>query len=210
MTTVSKIFAACLLVGGALITRNADAYVIDFDSAGLTGPSAAASTSAGTIDVPTPIGTVVFSGGAILTNELSLPADTTSVYYTSFFLSAGVNPITITFPTNILNFNLNVYNGETYSDPFTVSDNTGNTNTVTLPNNTSGGTALISFPAGGNIVTISTTDTSGFDFSIDDISFDQTATGVTTLPGTPTVPEPAALTIFCMGLASLGLLRRRA
>jgi hypothetical protein len=197
--------AACAILAAAFATSTAQAYVIDFDSEGFTGPSLASSTSAESISVPTPIGNVQFSGGAVLNHTSMLPADTTSLYYTSFFLVGASNPITITFPANIQGFSVNLYNGETYSDPFTVADNAGNTNTVTLPNNTVTGTASVSLAATGNVVTISTTDKAGFDFAIDNITFDQT----TTVGQSAGVPEPATLALLSVALAGIGLVRRR-
>src|SRR5580692_7865769 len=107
--------ASCAIFAAAIATSSAQAYVIDFDSEGFTGPSLAGATTAGTISVPTPIGNVQFSGGAVLNNTTMLPADTTSLYYTSFFLVGASNPITITFPSDIKGFSVNLYNGETYS-----------------------------------------------------------------------------------------------
>ena len=192
--------AAAALAAGSLMATAGHAEIINFDSEGFTGPCCAASTSASTINVSTSIGTVTFSGGAILTGESALPADTTSVYYTSYFLSGGVNPITVTFPSNISNFFLDVYNGETYSDSFTVSDNLGHSHTVNLAPNSSGGNALVSFPAAGNVVTIFTSDRSGFDFSIEDIGFNQP---------TPGVPEPGTWAVMLIGMAGLGMAMRR-
>ncbi|HEX7369776.1 MAG TPA: PEP-CTERM sorting domain-containing protein [Rhodanobacteraceae bacterium] len=196
--------AIMLAAVAGLWLPQAKADIITFDAQGLTGPSYASQTSAGTISVTTSIGTVTFSGGAILTNASGAPADETSIYYTSYFLDGGINPITITFPTNISNFFLDVYNGQTYVDSFTVADNLGNSQTVSLANNTSGGNALVSFPAAGSIVTISTSDLSGFDFAIDNVGFNQ--------PTPNSVPEPAELGIFGLGLLLIGAfvgLRRR-
>jgi hypothetical protein len=189
-------WTVAMLAAGLLITKSANAYIIDFTDEGLTGPSLAADTSASTIVVSTPIGNVTFSGGAILTAESNLPADTGSLYYTSYFLTGGLDPITITFPAPITNFFLDLYNGETYTETFTVADNTGVSNTVSLVPNTSSGTALISDPAVGNVVTIYTPDTSGFDFSIDNIGFDQ--------PTPATTPEPSTWALMLVGFAVLG------
>jgi len=145
---------------------------------------------------------VQFSSGSVLNHTSGLPADTTSLYYTSYILVGATNPITFPFPTNIQGLSVDLYNGETHSDPFAVADNAGNANTVTLPNNTAGGTALISLPATGNVVTISTTDTAGTDFAIDNITFDQTTT--------TGVPEPATLALLGISHVGIGLVRRRA
>jgi hypothetical protein len=200
MMTMRTQLAGLGVAAAALIGSAARAEIITFDAEGLTGPSFASQTSAMTISVPTSIGNVVFSNGAILTNEASLPADTTSVYYSSFFLpgTAG-ETMTITFPAPIQNFFLDLYNGETFPDTFTVSDNTGATTTVTISSNSAGGNALISFPAVGNVVTITTTDTAGYDFSIDNIGFNQ---------ATPNVPEPAAWALMLVGFGGLGVALR--
>jgi hypothetical protein len=185
------IAAASAFIGVA--SNPANAYIIDFE--GLPAPTGGAYTYPGPLTVSTPIGSVVFTGGEILNAEFNLPANQTNVYYTSFFATNTTNPITITFPTNITDFFLDVYNGETYTDSFTVSDNLGNTNTVTLTSNGNSGNAFIAFPAAGDVVTISTTDPN-FDFSIDNIGFDQ---------GLTPTPVPAALPLFASGIGALGL-----
>jgi hypothetical protein len=175
---------------------SANAYIIDFE--GLTAPQGGAYDYPGPLTISTPIGNVVFSGGEILGNEFSLPADQSNVYYSSFFAGGTTNPITITFPQNINDFFLNLYNGETYSDPFTVSDNVGNTNTQTLVSNGAGGNAFIAFAASGDVVQISTTDPA-FDFSIDSIGFDQ---GLTLTP----TPLPSSLPLIASAFGVLGLI----
>lgn len=190
-----SIFVFTLVALSIGAANSANAYIIDFE--GLPSPTGGAYTYPGPLTVSTPIGNVVFTGGEILNSEFNLPADQTNVYYTSYFATNTTNPITITFPTAITDFFLDVYNGETYSDQFTVSDNLGNTNTVTLTSNGNGGNALIAFPAAGNVVTISTTDPN-FDFSIDNLGFDQ---GLSPNP----TPIPAALPLFATGLGAMGL-----
>jgi hypothetical protein len=183
----------------ALGVGAAQATVITLDD--LTGPSLASGTSEQTVTESTVIGTVTFTGGAILTDETFLPADTTSVYYDSTFLPGTTGQtITITFPQNISNFFLDVYNGETSPDTFTVADNLGNTNTVTLPNNESGGVALVSFPAAGDVVTITAGSAANYDFSIDNIGFDAP---------TPSVPEPGTWTLLLAGSGLMGAALRR-
>ena len=192
-----------LIALGAFATERANAYIINFSDEGITGPGPYASDlTSGPLDVSTPIGTVVFSGGAVATALSAAPADEGTVYYTSYFCcgtGTTTNTLTITFPQPINNFFVDLYNGQIYTDSFTAADNSGMSTTVSIPPNTSGGTALISFPALGSVVTISTTDPD-WDFFIDNIGFDQP---------TPGVPEPASLVLFGSGLAGLWWLRRR-
>jgi len=199
-------FKAIFLIGlGALVTSGiaadrANAYVIDFEA--IPAPLGGAYTYPGPLVVSTPIGNVTFTGGEVLNSASNAPADESTVYYTSIFAANTTNPITITFPVNITDLYLNLYNGETYPDTFTVSDNLGNTTTQTLVSNTSSGNTLISFPAAGDFVTISTTDPS-FDFFIDDVAFDQG------LGPNATTPLPATLPLFAGGLGFVGYLTRR-
>lgn len=200
MSRLRTSLAVVGLATAAAIGTAAHADIITFDAEGFTGPSVASGTSAMTISVPTSIGSVTFENGAILTAESFLPADQTSVYYNSYFLSGSTgSTITVTFPQAINNFFLDLYNGETGPETFTVSDNTGQSTTVSISSNGASGNALISFPAVGTVVTITTPDAAGYDFSIDNIGFDQP---------TPSVPEPAAWGLMLTGLAALGVALR--
>jgi hypothetical protein len=185
----SLLITACsAILFGATQAR---AEVINFEN--YTGPDVFGGPPQ-TLNVSTSIGNVIVSGGVILTNETNLPADESSVYGTAFIGSYS-NTITLKFPSNINNFFLNIYNGETYADSFTVADNLGHSNTVTIQPNLQGGMSLVSFPAAGDTVTISTTDTA-WDFSIDNVGFNQPTPGAA-------APEPAS--IGMMGAAGLGL-----
>lgn len=142
--------AVALVVAGALAAQRANAYIINFTAEGITGPGpGAGDLIAGPLDVSTPIGTVVFSGGAVATGLSNAPADEGTVYYTSYFCcgtGTTSNTLTITFPQDINNFFVDLYNSQTYADTFTASDNSGMSTTVTIPPNTSSGSALISLP----------------------------------------------------------------
>lgn len=194
-----------LVKAGTFAAQHANADIINFSAEGVPpGPSVAGAATASTLDITTPIGSVVFSGGAVLTDAVTAPADEGAVYFTSSFCcGTGTRPntLTITFPQNINNFFVDLYNGQTSAGVFTASDNSGASTTVTIPSNTSSGTALISFPALGDIVTITTADPS-YDFFIDNIGFDQQASGVP-------VPELASLVFLGSGLAGVSLVRRR-
>jgi len=187
--------AATILTSGA----KASADIIDFEQ--FAGPSTfAAAGPEQTLTVSTFIGDVIVTGGVILTGAIDVPADQTSVYGTAFSGDGLLNFITLTFPQNINNLFLNLYNGETYPETFTVSDNLGDSTTVTLASNLDGGTSLISFPAADSlsVVTVTTTDPA-WDFVIDNVGFDQRTP--------PTVPEPATLTL--LGTALVALLSER-
>jgi hypothetical protein len=194
--SVTRTFlATATFLVAASFAGAAQATIINFDDQGLTGPSLAADTSAAGVNINAGGDNVQFSNGAILTNEANLPADQTSVYYNSFFLPGTVGAtMTVTFSAPVVNFFLNLYNGETYADNFTVSDNAGHSTTVSIPSNSNGGLSLISFPATGSIVTITTTD-ANYDYSIDNIGFNQP---------TPGVPEPATWAMFLIGFGAIG------
>jgi hypothetical protein len=183
-----------VLVGAA----NASADVINFEN--YSGPSVFGNAAQTLTMNGTSAGTVIISGGTILTAEAGLLADQSSVYGTCSSLLCGSNysqTITITFSKPIHNFFLDVFNGQAHPDSFTVSDNVGHSVSQSI---TSGGAALISFPAAGFQVTISTRDPQ-WDFSIDNVGFDQA-------PPSP-APEPTPIMALPAGLIGIAALSRR-
>ena len=142
----------------------------------------------------------------MLTAATNAPADETSIYATAFFGDASLlNTLTLTFPTNINNFFMYVYNGQTYTETFTISDNLGNFAVESIAPNFNSGNALINFPTTGGVVSITTTDPN-WDFVIDNIAFNTN----TPPPPPGSTPEPATLMLFGSGLVGIAAkLRRR-
>ncbi len=136
-------------------------------------------------------GDVTVSGGVLLGDETNLPADENVVYATAD-PSIGADPslsdaLTISFPNPETNVSLNIFNGETVATSYQVTDNDGFSTTVTIAPNSDGGTALVGIPGGGSAVTITPVSGSGWDYSIDNISF-----GYNAAP-TPIAKNPADL-----------------
>jgi hypothetical protein len=199
------IVALAVGVGVIGIAPNVKAEVINFDDQGLSGPStfAVASPSPQHLDIATSIGNVQFDGGVILTNTTNLPANQTSVYGTANFGTALSNPLTITFPSNITNFFLDVYNGLTTNIDYSVYDNLGNSATFNLAPNSSSGTTQIGFAAAGDVVFVQsiTIPMDVWDFFIDNIHFNE--------PLPPPVPLPSTLLLVGSGIAALAAARRK-
>lgn len=188
-----------------VLSVTCSATVVDFET--FTGPSLFG-PPAQTLNIPTTIGTVLISGGLILTQEANLPADQTSVYGTANFedfVTGYSNPIRIVFPQPITNFFLDVYNGNTDAIDYTVADNAGHSATFNLPDNFSGGQSLIGFAATGTVVTITAGPSPNairWDYSIDNVTFNEP------LP-TTLAPEPSSIGFVGCGLVALGVVASR-
>ena len=183
---------AAALLGGA----SAQATVIDFES--FTGPSTYAAAGARRdLSILTADGTVTISGGTILAHETFLPANPTTLYGTAFFGSTipSSNPylgtVTILFPTAVNSFYLDVYNGQVFNVTYTMTDNAGHSAAFLLAPNLASGTTQIGFSPSGNQVTISSDAGSQWDFSLDNIVFNDPLGLPPTVPTVPsTTPVP--------------------
>ena len=202
MFSRKSIFA---IVALAFVSVSAQASNINFDDQGLTGPPLFSSTSLQTVNLTVDGVAVSISGGTILSNTNFLPGNTTSVYGTADpYLTGAVNPITITFDSPISNFFLDIYNGNTETVDYLVSDNLGNSSAFTLLDNLTGDFQTVGFAATGSIVTILALAAPqgaccAFDFFIDNINFNAPLP-----PGLNPVPVPAAVWLF--GTALIGLI----
>lgn len=207
LSPMLRLAAGSLGVLGAL---NAHATIIDFQSAPLivTGPSTYFAAGA-TRDLTVP-GVVTISGGTVLDQETFLPANRTALYGTAFFGTtvAPAHPylptVTLAFAAPITNFFLDVYNGQTFDVTYTVSDNAAIPHSASflLAPNLSSGTTQIGFAAAGDTITITSDAGNLWDFSIDNIGFNESLP--TTIPSTvqtppdPTVIDPPSVTLVAV------------
>jgi len=126
-----------------------------------------------------------------------LPADQTSVYGT-ISTTPNSNPLTITFSVLVTNFFLDILNGETSDETYTIADNVGNSAGFVIPPNLNSGLQFFSLAATGTVVTITSAAKTGFwDFFVDNVGFDQ--------PPPNGTPEPSTWAMMLLGFAALGL-----
>jgi hypothetical protein len=192
-TYVFVAVAACLL-----FTVTASADVITFEDQP-PGPSLFGGPPETLTYLTSTSGTLTITGGTVLTAATNAPADETTIYGTANCCGYS-NTITLTWTLPIANFFMDLYNGQTHTDTYTVTDNVGDTALFTIAPNTSSGVALVSFPAAGTMVSITTSDPN-WDFAIDNVGFDQSTPG--------TVPEPSSFALLGLGLAALTCLTLR-
>jgi len=198
---VRNLVVAVATSGIVLGIGGAHADTVTF--AGLSGPSVASKATVQSITDDSTADTVTFSGGALLTGETWLPANEGTVYYDSFMLTpTTTDAITITFAQPVTYFSVDVYNGQSISDSFSISNGLGSTVMETIAPNNQSGYALVSIPQGGSVFTITDLDAGGYDFSIDDISY--TLADTSGAPGGSSVPEPPLWTLMLVGTCALG------
>jgi hypothetical protein len=189
----SAMLAGTVLVGSAVA---ANAFIVTFEDQ--TGPSLFGNPNQ-TLVYNFPGVTATFTGGTILTATTNLPADQTSVYGT-ISTTPNSNPLTITFSAPVTNFFLDILNGETSDETYTIADNVGNTASFVIPPNLNSGLQFFSLAATGTVVTITSAAANGggfWDFFVDNVGFDQ--------PTPLGTPEPSTWAMMLLGFAGLAL-----
>ena len=171
----------------------ATATTIDFEAQALN----AGGSLTGIPDSPLTIGIATFTGGELRSGEIGLNADQTGLYASEGLFGSGeTNPLSIVFSQPVNNFSLLVANGDDVRS-YTVSDDLGDSVTMSLASAGGLGAATFSLPGNGvSSVQITSANTDGWDFAIDNVTFSQ-------------VPEPESFLLFGAGLAAIAVARRK-
>jgi len=210
MKILSNTFLFALV---SMAAASAQATTINFDDQGLIGPGTFvnATPSPQTLNIAAGGVLATFSGGVILTQTTDLPANVTSIYGTADFGKGTVNPLTVTFSQAVQNIFFDVLNGQSAAT-FSVTDNLGNVQVFSIPDNLSSGMITIGLVSTATTFQISQNNgSSPFDFFIDNIHFNEAAvcTGDSCTPVATSVPEPGSLALLALGLGGLAATRKR-
>ena len=173
----------------------AQATIIDFE----TQAANRGGNLTGIPDSPLTIGIATFTGGELRSGEVGLNVDQTGVYASQGLIGSGeTNPLVITFASPVNNFSVFVANGDDVRS-YTVSDNLGDSVTMSLVSAGSLGAATFALPGNGvRTVDITSANLDAWDFAIDNVTF----TAATS------TPEPGSFLLLGAGLIVLVSLRR--
>jgi len=143
---------------------SAQTETVDFEQ--FAGPSLFDSVAP-----PLQVLAATFSGGEVLTNATFSPADSTSVYGTAAFCAGCLPAIAIDFSQKVANVSLLLLNGKPVTVSYTVEDDQGGLQQVTLPANIDSGASIVTLPD-QNIRHVDISgDDPDWDFLIDNVSF---------------------------------------
>ncbi len=127
---------------------------------------------------PLTIGLATFFGGQVLSRATFSPVDQTTIYGTADFCPGCSPIITISFIRPVSNASLFLINGQPVTVTYTVQDDRGNLQNITLPSNIAAGASTVTLPA-PNIRRVTITTTGGgptWDFLIDNVRFEDPST----------------------------------
>lgn len=134
-----------------------------------------------------------FSGGQILKGTTFLPRNASVVYGTAYFCAGCAPTITVDLSAPVNGVRMLLMNGQTFNVSYVVQDDKGGTSTVTLPPNSSSGSAIIDLPTKGIKRVVIRSGTSAWDFFIDNITLGTGTTGSAQIQSVaaPTSAAPA-------------------
>ena len=123
------------------------------------------------VQPPLTVGNATFSGGQLLRGTSNLPANQSTIYGTAVFCGGCLPTITIDFAQGVSNFSAFVMNGQTFAVTYTVGDDTGGTQTLTLFANFQSGAGTFTLPS-TNIRRVTIRGSvADWDFFVDNIRF---------------------------------------
>lgn len=164
--------ATLLLLVAAVQSAFCQSQTIDFSE--YAGP-----TRFSAVQPPLQAGVATLSGGQILTNATNAPADEGTIYGTADFCSGCLQTITIDFAVAVSAFSAFIINGNVVTVTYTVADNQGGSQTITLVANFDSGAGTVTLPD-SNITQVTVTAGSasggpGWDFAIGSLVFSPAA-----------------------------------
>ena len=146
----------------------AQTQTVDFEQ--FTGPNTWVP-----LQPPVTVGIATFSGGHLLDETLSLPADQTTVYGTAtplFGCTGCSSTIFIDFSQAVSNVSLKVVNGQTFTVQYTVNVQDGsNPQVFFLVSNGESGQTTVTLPHTGVTQVQVTSNAENWNFFIDDVQF---------------------------------------
>jgi hypothetical protein len=179
-----------------LASSPVSATVIDFE----TQAANRGGTLTGIPDSPLTIGIATFTGGELRNALINLPADETGIYVSQGLFGSGeTNPLVITFAMPVSGFSLLVANGDSQNQTYTVSDDLGDSTTVTLAlaGSLNNAARTVALPGSGiRTVSITSANANFWNFAIDDVIFSA-------------VPEPMSVSFVLGGLGLAFWCKRR-
>jgi hypothetical protein len=179
-----------------LASSPVSATVIDFE----TQAANRGGTLTGIPDSPLTIGIATFTGGELRNALINLPADETGIYVSQGLFGSGeTNPLVITFAMPVSGFSLLVANGDSQNQTYTVSDDLGDSTTVTLAlaGSLNNAARTVALPGSGiRTVSITSANANFWNFAIDDVTFSA-------------VPEPMSVSFVLGGLGLAFWCKRR-